>query len=37
MEDLGAQGIPAFLEHFLDQLADLGERIASDFLVTAGA
>lgn len=37
MEDLTARGVPAFLEDFLARLADLGERIASDFLVPAGA
>ena len=37
MEDLTGSGLPAFLEDFLDRLADLGNRIASDFLVPAGA
>ena len=33
METILAQGLPLFLQHFLDRLRDLGERIASDFLV----
>lgn len=37
MEELTAVGIPAFLEGHLERLADLGNRIASDFLVPAGA
>jgi uncharacterized alpha-E superfamily protein len=37
MEDLTGGGLPTFLEDFLDRLADLGNRIASDFLVPAGA
>jgi uncharacterized alpha-E superfamily protein len=37
MQELTVAGLPAFLESFLERLADLGERIASDFLVPAGA
>jgi uncharacterized alpha-E superfamily protein len=37
MEDLTAQGIPNFLADFLNRLGDLGHRISSDFLVTAGS
>ncbi len=37
MEELTEQGIPLFLGQFLDQLGDLGNRISSDFLVTAGS
>jgi len=33
MEAILEQGLPLFLEHFLDRLRDLGERIATDFLV----
>lgn len=33
MEEIAAQGIPRFLENFLERLADLGSRIASDFLL----
>ncbi len=33
MEDIAAQGVPKFLERFLAHIRDLGERIASDFLV----
>jgi uncharacterized alpha-E superfamily protein len=33
MEDILATGLPAFLEQFLRRLRDLGDRIASDFLV----
>jgi uncharacterized alpha-E superfamily protein len=33
MEDIIAGGLPRFLERFLSRLRDLGDRIASDFLV----
>ena len=33
MEEIAAAGVPNFLERFLVRLRDLGERIASDFLV----
>jgi uncharacterized alpha-E superfamily protein len=33
MEEISAQGVPQFLEQFLGRLRDLGDRIASDFLV----
>ena len=33
MEEISASGLPHFLEQFLDRLRDLGDRIASDFLV----
>jgi uncharacterized alpha-E superfamily protein len=33
MEEITAAGLPRFLEQFLENLRDLGERIASDFLV----
>jgi uncharacterized alpha-E superfamily protein len=33
MEDVLANGLPEFLEQFLAKLRDLGDRIASDFLV----
>jgi uncharacterized alpha-E superfamily protein len=33
MEDITASGLPSFLEQFLAKLRDLGDRIASDFLV----
>jgi uncharacterized alpha-E superfamily protein len=33
MEELMALGVPLFLEQFLARLRDLGDRIASDFLV----
>jgi uncharacterized alpha-E superfamily protein len=33
MEEISANGVPRFLEQFLDRLRDLGDRIASDFLV----
>jgi uncharacterized alpha-E superfamily protein len=33
MEDILAAGLPEFLEHFLAKVRDLGDRIASDFLV----
>jgi uncharacterized alpha-E superfamily protein len=33
MEELTALGVPLFLEQFLARLRDLGDRIASDFLV----
>jgi uncharacterized alpha-E superfamily protein len=33
MEDVLAHGLPEFLEQFLARLRDLGDRIASDFLV----
>ena len=37
MEDINDVGISAFLEHYLDRLSDLGDRISSDFLVPVGA
>jgi uncharacterized alpha-E superfamily protein len=33
MEDITAQGLPRFLDEFLARVRDLGDRIASDFLV----
>ncbi len=33
MEEITANGLPYFLEQFLSRLRDLGDRIASDFLV----
>ena len=33
MEAIIADGLPRFLEQFLARLRDLGDRIASDFLV----
>jgi len=33
MEAITAEGLPRFLQQFLDRLRDLGDRIASDFLV----
>ena len=33
MEDLVARGLPRFLAQFLEQLRDLGDRIATDFLI----
>jgi uncharacterized alpha-E superfamily protein len=33
MEEISATGVPQFLESFLAKLRDLGDRIASDFLV----
>lgn len=33
MEAIGAEGLPHFLERFLERLRDLGDRVASDFLV----
>jgi len=33
MEEISATGVPQFLETFLAKLRDLGDRIASDFLV----
>jgi uncharacterized alpha-E superfamily protein len=33
MEDITRNGLPAFLAHFLESLRDLGDRVASDFLV----
>jgi uncharacterized alpha-E superfamily protein len=33
MEDITASGLPTFLEQFLARIRDLGDRIASDFLV----
>jgi uncharacterized alpha-E superfamily protein len=33
MEEISAKGVPLFLEQFLDRLRDLGDRVASDFLV----
>jgi uncharacterized alpha-E superfamily protein len=33
MEAIIAEGLPRFVQQFLDRLRDLGERIASDFLV----
>ena len=34
MEDIRAAGLPQFLEQFLAKLRDLGDRIATDFLIT---
>jgi uncharacterized alpha-E superfamily protein len=33
MEEITAGGLPQFLKQFLAKLQDLGDRIASDFLV----
>ena len=33
MEEVTAVGLPRFLEQFLARLRDLGDRIASDFLL----
>jgi uncharacterized alpha-E superfamily protein len=33
MEEITAQGLPRFLEQFLARVRDLGDRIASDFLL----
>jgi uncharacterized alpha-E superfamily protein len=33
MDEIAANGLPRFLEQFLDRLRDLGDRIGSDFLV----
>jgi uncharacterized alpha-E superfamily protein len=33
MEEISASGVPQFLDAFLTKLRDLGDRIASDFLV----
>jgi len=33
MEEITAIGLPRFLEQFLARLRDLGDRIASDFLL----
>jgi uncharacterized alpha-E superfamily protein len=33
MEEITATGLPRFLRQFLDRVRDLGDRIASDFLV----
>ena len=33
MQEISATGVPQFLEEFLAKLRDLGDRIASDFLV----
>jgi len=33
MEEITAGGLPQFLELFLARLRDLGDRIASDFLL----
>ncbi len=33
MEAIIAEGLPRFLQQFLDRLRDLGDRVASDFLV----
>jgi uncharacterized alpha-E superfamily protein len=33
MENITAIGLPHFLETFLGRVRDLGDRIASDFLV----
>ncbi len=33
MEAIIAEGLPHFLQRFLDRLRDLGDRVASDFLV----
>src|SRR5271154_1723188 len=35
MEEITAGGLPRFLEQFLGRLRDLGDRIASDFLLPA--
>jgi uncharacterized alpha-E superfamily protein len=32
-EELCAEGVPVFLDHFQERLRDLGERITNDFLV----
>ena len=33
MEAIIAEGLPRFLQQFLERVRDLGDRIASDFLV----
>jgi uncharacterized alpha-E superfamily protein len=33
MEDITAIGLPRFLEQFLTRVRDLGDRIATDFLL----
>jgi len=33
MEEITAVGLPKFLDHFLTRVRDLGDRIATDFLV----
>jgi len=33
MQEITESGLPRFLRQFLDRLRDLGDRIASDFLV----
>jgi uncharacterized alpha-E superfamily protein len=33
MEDINRNGLPVFLARFLEGLRDLGDRVASDFLV----
>jgi uncharacterized alpha-E superfamily protein len=33
MEDIAAAGLPKFLEQFMTRVRDLGDRVASDFLV----
>jgi hypothetical protein len=33
MEEITASGMPNFLEQFLGRVRDLGDRIASDFLL----
>jgi uncharacterized alpha-E superfamily protein len=33
MEDITSGGLPRFLEQFLARVRDLGDRIASDFLL----
>jgi uncharacterized alpha-E superfamily protein len=33
MDEIAANGLPRFLEQFLERLRDLGDRIGSDFLV----
>jgi uncharacterized alpha-E superfamily protein len=35
MEEIIADGLPRFLERFLGRVRDLGDRIASDFLLPA--
>jgi uncharacterized alpha-E superfamily protein len=33
MQEITRNGLPAFLAHYLESLRDLGDRVASDFLV----
>jgi uncharacterized alpha-E superfamily protein len=33
MEEITASGLPKFLDQFLVRMRDLGDRIASDFLL----